>query len=310
MKRVCIWLLCLTALCTSCANQKDLTASKRSASSAMPSASSAPSASTSGTSLFVPADQLLVIAKGREALAYLAAKSPAAKEQLAFYDEAAIIGKYEVGVGIRVINTARPGQIVGFFLVADPTPIDMKGESRGAEFANFECSAGSPPGMLLRDGETSKLTRGLILAHEIAHAKDCLLNGEPESKRLSRDWLMGELNAHARVMTILNEWTDGGWKKIVTASRDRRVAETIAKGKRPESSAFGVMEEDRALFIKQFGELDHITQGLLFFQLNVDANISNINLQMKNLGRPEDEAMGHCLDMLRALYGQFMQVSP
>ena len=159
--------------------------------------------------------------------------------------------------------------------------------------------------MMLRGGTTSKLTRGLMLAHEVGHAQDCLLHGEPETNQIDDNWLVGELNAHAKVMMILNEWTDGGWKKIVAASQERRVAMTVAMGKRPESSLFGQLPEDREMFVAQFGELDDISAGLYFFQLDVDANIKNVNTQMKNYGRPEEEAMAHYIDVIRALYAKY-----
>jgi hypothetical protein len=158
--------------------------------------------------------------------------------------------------------------------------------------------------MMLHGGHASQLARGLMLAHELEHARDCLLNGEPDSKVLSESWLMGELNAHAKVMLVLNEWTQGGWKKIVSASRERREAMTASRGHRPESSVFGQLPEDREAFAKQFGVLDDVTIGLLFFQLDVDANLLNINVQMQRYGRPEAEAMGHYLEVLHALYAQ------
>jgi hypothetical protein len=263
---------------------------------------SSPTASTAEPTmdLTVPEEQVRIIQETRAALEFVAAKSSSAKQVLAFYDENAIVARSE-GNQMRVVTAPPPGQTF-FFIVGDPTPVKVK-EGAGGVFARFECGAPFPR-MKVHAGQTAQLIRGLMLAHELEHAGDCLLHGEPESQFLDDTWLLGELHAHARVSRILDQWTEGGWNRIVEASQKRREAIAVGKGSRPESSIFGQLPEDHAAIVQQFGELDAIGLGLLFFQLDVDANLKNVGVQMKKYGRPEEERTGHYLEVLRVLYGQ------
>ncbi len=245
--------------------------------------------------LTIPEDQARVIDESRKALADLAAKSPKAKELLDFHDAHAIAAMAEPN-GLRVV-TEPPKDKPWFFIAADTTPVKMG--ATGGVIAIFNCQ---PPNMRLKGQKTSDLVRGLLLAHELSHAVDCLVNHEPPSVLFDEVWLLGELNAHGNVFAILNEWTDGWWKTLVQASQERRVNTSLERGKRPESNVFGQFPEDRAEFVKRFGALDANSMGFFFAQLDIDANITNVLVQMKRYGLPEEDTMGHYLETTSSFY--------
>ena len=251
--------------------------------------------------LVVPADQLAMMKEARVALALVAKKSAGAKEQLALYDSAAVMAKYEPDTGTVRVVTA-PTQKTWFMLAVDTKR--QKIQKEGGIYAEFVCRP--YPVMFIRsfDG-SSPFIHGVVLAHELEHARDCLLNNEPDSTRLDPNWLLGEMHAHIKVNQILNEWSDGGWMKVVNVSRERREIAAIDGGHRPESSVFAFSSEDRKALKDTFHVKDDVSMGTLAGQLDVDANLLNVQVQMEKL-KQEDEKlmMERSIEVLRRFYTQ------
>lgn len=268
---------------------------------------SRPTATASPRQVVIPADQQQILDASRAALALVAQKSAAAAKLLAFYDQNAVPAKAEAGTTI-VVTTPKFDQPTPFFVDADPRQLIVEeGAAGGAVFARFVCHP--TPGMRLRTStEISPFVRGVLLAHELEHATDCLLQGEPDSQPLDDTWLLGELRAHGKVFIILNEATKNGWSTIVNTSQQRRQAIIATRSARPESSIFGQLPEDVADIKKLFGDVPLIDVGFYLAQLDIDANVENVKVSLALYKQPDSEFVPHCMEVLHSFYKLHKQV--
>lgn len=261
-------------------------------------------ATASAEQIAIPADQRQILDTSRAALALVAQRSASAAKALAFYDRNAVPAKAEGGSTI-VATLPTPDQPTPFFVDADPRPLVVT--SDGAVFAHFVCHP--TPGMRLRTSDQiSPFVRGVLLAHELEHATDCLLQGEPDTRPLDDNWLLGEFHAHSTVFVILNETTKNGWGTLVKASQQRRQTIIAQRGARSESSIFGQLPEDVADIKQLFGDAPSVDMGFYLAQLDIDANVENVKASMALYGLPDTAFVPHCIDVLRLFYTQHQQV--
>ncbi len=246
----------------------------------------------------MPDDELAVIAKNRATLAKLAEMSPTAAELLKFYDLNATPAKL-VPNGAMVVEA--PKTEAWFMVVGDPTRInDPKVARAGAE---FDCQ--SRIMRFTNNAGSNQITTGVLIAHEISHAVDCIVKREPVTLRGSPIWLMGERNAYETGSHVLDEVTDGRWSKLVDEIGDRRLAGLIKSG-HPDSFYLGQSEEDITAIKKLFGvDLDDLSLGSLAMQLSVDTGMRNALIQTKALGLDEKEASASQLRFLTAFYQHY-----
>lgn len=248
--------------------------------------------------VYMPEDQKQVIERIKNSLGEIAEKSQRAKILYDAFNKYAVPARHMDNGGFMVVEQVKKD--IGFFIHADPLP--RKFEKTSA-LATFSCHP--MPAMELKNYPGSKFTEGILLAHELSHAEDCLMRGEPESRPLSPEWLLGEFNAHRAVAIILSEYTDGKYRKIVEESSTRRAIMLREQGKKPYSFVMGNPPGDAEAIIRVFGKQDNLAMNFLLTQLTVDANITNIVGFFKNDTEAIDKVV---LEFMTAFYGHYAKI--
>lgn len=251
----------------------------------------------------VPEPQLAIIAGLRRALFNLTMRSPAAREQLALYDRMAVAARYEDGGNVRAVNV--PERTPFFFVAANTEPLSEVPEEGMRIFAEFRCYP--IPVLLLRDSTATELAKGIGLAHEIEHARDCLLNDEPESAPLSPTWLLGELHAHVLVSQVLSEAVGDRWMPLVMSARRRRQAILDAQGASVAASAVGFTPEDILGIQQLLATDDRVSVGLMLSQLDIESNVANILTNTTRVGVPADQQRRFIIGMMEQFYRQQLE---
>lgn len=247
-------------------------------------------------SLKIPDDQMAIISAAHASLVEIAKRSKKAAELLAFYDAYGLPAIRMDDNYMKVATT--PTTPIWFLVVANPARIAT--EDKLAHIgAQFSCH---PPAMYLQKIDMSAFMQGILLAHELSHANDCLVNHEPPSRYPDPDWLLGEGNAHQTVYEILSQYSDGKWAELVMASRARREAFAISQGGHPEAMVFSVTPEDEPAITAMFGTLDPVSMGTLDSQLSVDANMANVDVQSDRYKLTGEQRMSHRVEFLQKFY--------
>lgn len=253
----------------------------------------------------LPPDQSRILREARQGLQALTEQSPHALTLLRFYDTRRLLG-YVDNSTIRAFETSPTDGVRRFYVVGNPTRRLEAGDT--GVYAEFSCYP--HPVMTLHDSNASSMTRGLLLAHELEHARDCLLNGEPESEQFSDVWLQGELNAYRTTQRILNELSNGAWtRSLVPNSWRERQAILTSQGRNLQESAFGDLPSDRSRFTSVFPFIDHDLGFLSYLgtQMNLDANGYNVSRVARERGiSPQDEARVQ-IEMIRGYYQSFIR---
>lgn len=263
-----------------------------------PTATTVPTAAASSDgSLRIPDDQLAIISAAHASLVEIAKKSKKAAELLAFYDA---YGLPAIRVDAeRMQYATTPTTPMWFLVIANPAKLAGLEDNLAHVAAQFSCQ---PPAMILRKIDLTAFLQGILLAHELSHATDCLVNHEPPSNYPDPVWLLGEGNAHAAVFQVLTEYTGGKWKDLVTASRARREAFAVSQGGHPEAMVFNATPGDQDAVTSMFGELDTVSMGTLLSQLTVDVNMENVSVQSKRYGLTEEQELGHRVEFFQKFY--------
>jgi len=281
-----IWITALMSIllittASSCKNQK----------------ASIPHETVDTNEIYLPDDQKQIIDRIKNSLEKISTKSKRAKILYEFFNEHAILARY-MSDGRFVIIT-QPKNSIDFFVAIDPFP---KKFEKTVALATFSCEP--LPVMSLTNYNGSSFADGIMLAHELSHAEDCVYRGEPNSNPLSPIWLHGELNAHRSIATILSEYTGGKYKNIVLDSSKRRAQILRDSGKRPYSFVMGNPAGDEEAIVQVFGKQDDLTTNFLLTQLSVDANIANIINHFKNDSEAIDQVV---LEFLGTFYNRHLQ---
>lgn len=252
----------------------------------------------------LPPEQAVIIAKAREALTTIADKSARAKELLAFYDQNAVKAKILSNNTTMVVEPLRTP--TWFIVVVDPRVVERW--MAVFIYGRFDCGNRV---LVLNETTARNEILGLLIAHELSHAEDCVIRGEPPNLQpIDPLWFIGERNAYQTVYVILNEMTGGGWKTLVEASQERREAIVTRDGGRPEAFFFGTTERDvsgvEALFNR---DLNIEEMDFLLTQLNVDTGMTNVAVQSTRLGLDNETVFSRELDFLAAFFDNFRSAS-
>ncbi len=250
--------------------------------------------------LSIPKDQLALLDKARKALVKIAAKSDRAKGLLALYNNHAVPALTDSDQ-VRIVSIPK---VVPYFFVAANPRVETQVSNEGGTFAYFNCT--EQPSLLLKNFPTvSETVHGIMLAHELVHAEDCLFGGEGANKQHDDAWLIGELHAHNTVWMLLNDISDGGWNKVVTGSLRRRMQMMSAGQDNPKAMVFGYSTDDIVSIEKMFGAQDDVAIGALIAQLQVDVNMLKIALNTPGSGVLYDvspELAENQLRLVKAFY--------
>lgn len=204
-----------------------------------------------------------------DGLAEIAKTSPMADTLLTFYQTASTKARPHPGGDVQVLESPKTDKY--FFVVpqvgVQTTPLP----NQGAVAARYEGRV-----MELNNNNFSPFVRGLMVGHELVHARDEILDGEPPSEPLSPTWLTGEGHAHYVVYTILNEYTSGTWKlKAIESAHERRQL-ALANGHSEAAMTFNASSADSVRMVEMFGPLGLDDLSLLLTQFTVDANMLNL----------------------------------
>ncbi len=272
-------LLMTTAL--SCKNQK----------------ASIPHETEEANEIYLPDDQRQIINRIKNSLGKISNKSKRAKMLHDFFNEHAIPARYMSDGRVVIITQLKNS--IDFFVAVDPLP---KKFEKTVALAIFSCEP--LPMMGITNYNGSSFAEGIMLAHELSRAEDCVYRGEPNSNPLSPIWLHGELNAHRTIAIILSEYTGGKYKNIVLDSSKRRAQILRDSGKRPYGFVMRNPPGDEEAIVRVFGKQDDLTTNFLLTQLSVDANIANIIRHFKNDSEAIDQVV---LEFLGTFYNHHLQ---
>jgi len=224
-------------------------------------------------SLIIPHAELEVINRAHQGFVDLSQKSKKAKELLAFYDKHAVLAMQHPQ-GVRVVTVPKLNKY--FFVYTDPVrQFIVPGSKPGAI---FDCRDGNCT-MFLRNFDFSTAIFGVLLSHETVHAHDALIKNLGVPAPMTYQWLFEELHAHETVRVILDQYTDYNYSAVVETSRKKRISIAKEQGKGQDSWIYGQFPEDienLRVLIPNLKEQDLI---ILVPQLEIDANLSNIEKQ-------------------------------
>ena len=240
-----------------------------------------------------------ILDTAREDLAALAEQSATAKELLEFYDAHAVRAKFVDSHLFEVVETL--DSPLDFFIVADPNPIPLLREE-DAIFAEFFCESRS---VKLATCGFGQLVRGLCLAHEIVHARDCTENDYDEegtvTEPLSDPWLLEEYEAHHAVFMIINEMTEGKWLAAARESALQRQQITVAEGHEPYAYTMGPLTDDEDRIRKCVPIESPLDVGFYGTDLVVSANM----LTIEQYAVSDEDFGAGMIDFLFTLYSDF-----
>ncbi|MFA5889323.1 MAG: hypothetical protein WC857_03820 [Candidatus Paceibacterota bacterium] len=236
-----------------------------------------------------------ILDTARDDLAALAELSATAKELLEFYDAHAVRAKY---VDSRLFEVVEPlDSPLDFFIVANPNPIPLLREE-DAIFAEFFCESRS---VILATCGFGPLVRGLCLAHEIVHARDCTdEDGEIVAEPLSDLWLFEEYEAHHTVFMVINEMTNGKWLEAAQESAKQR-QRIMAESNEPYAYTMGPVPSDEDLIRNCVSIESPLDAGFYATDMIVSANM----LMIEQCATSDEEFGAGMIDLLFTLYSDF-----
>lgn len=226
----------------------------------------------------------------------IATKSPAADSLLAFYRSSATVARPLQDGNIQVLEAAKnPQQFFFVVPVVSEHVTSVPGEGVIA-------AAYSEQVMRLNNNSFTDFVRGILLAHELVHAQDELLHGEPPSDFLSDIWIAGEGHAHFVVYSILNEYTQNRWREQAVESAHERRRWAIDHGYSKAAMSFSPLPSDSLRIVSIVGELSRADFDMLLTQFIVDANM--LNIKEVTEGNPQDyQVLAH--EFLYTYYARF-----
>ncbi|MFH1236351.1 MAG: hypothetical protein V1685_05455 [Parcubacteria group bacterium] len=239
-------------------------------------------------------------------LTSVARKSHTADSLLRFYRAHGVPARYMGSGQIKVLSTTEDSLF--FFVYVNQSGDSTIGAHEAKVVATFSIPARS---LGIEMCGFSKFVQGMMLAHELSHAVDCLVNHEPNSEALSDDWLMGEINAHHTTYAILNEYSKDTWGKLVRDSREERLKTALAGGHSNQSFTIGNMPGDSSRIVSCMKtiKLPWSVQdfNVLATWMTVDANMVNISIVAGSSDQDRMNGMGM---FMRAFYSAMMERVP
>lgn len=242
------------------------------------------------------AHERAVLTRAHESLVWLAHQSEVAKSILAFYDLNAVPATRLANGDLLTVDSSRA--LTYFYVWVHPESVSVA-HNTAVVAATFDMDTRA---LSLCDGDFSRISRGLFLAHELPHASDWVTGQEPYSEPLSPEWLYGELRAHMVVRIILDQFTDGRWEEIVSLSRDEREQLVLSMGRRPEAFTLNALPNDSVRVAELFDSLSYSDISFLLTQLTVDANVTNVE---RYAGAGTEQALQGIMEFLGVFYGKY-----
>lgn len=131
--------------------------------------------------------------------------------------------------------------------------------------------------LLITVTDLSTLVRGLLMAHELKHAEDNLVNSYTLGQRGSGEEVTAEMSAYGGQRVVLDQYTNGGWSRIVAESCLERAKFKEDRQIPPHHFTFDSVPGDSARIVNLLPGTTVKDLGPLTVILTMDANYALVD---------------------------------
>jgi len=232
-----------------------------------------------------------VIDSVENALRWFARLSPTADSLWQFYRAHARRGVYLTDATFSAVDSARtPKDFWVVIMPYDPPKLGDRAKAGGYHPVTKRLG-------ILRTS-LGRVADGLIMAHELVHARQYLIEGHTLAPKGSERWLLDEVEAYQTVSRILNQTTRSRWQReaVIPSLRDRDEFKRRS-GMTPWSFTWTSAGADWVRTAKLFGASTRLDVAYLTTQLDFDVNMATVERETR--GQPTALHRGTILFMER-----------